>query len=59
MKKIMRDIVILAMGANMALFAMAYSLGNTDAALIMIGSAVLLAAGLTIGSQAPNDEDPR
>jgi hypothetical protein len=57
MKKIMRDVVVLAMGANLGLFAIAYSLGNTSAAIVMLGSAALLAVGLTLGSRAGEQEE--
>ena len=59
MKKLMRDVVVLAMGANLALFAIAYSLGNTDAAIVMLGSAALLGVGLTFGSLAGEQEEEK
>ena len=57
MKKIMRDIVIMAMGANLSLFAMAYSMGDTDSALVMLGSTALLGVGLAFGSIAAEEDE--
>jgi hypothetical protein len=57
MKRIMRDVVVLSIGANLSLFALAYAAGETQASLVTLGAAALLIVGLLFGSFAEKEEE--
>jgi hypothetical protein len=57
MKRIMRDMVVLAIGANLSLFALSYSAGDHQSSLVSLGATGLLLVGLFFGSRAEKEKE--